>query len=226
LASTIDPVISERASALLREARNLTYQWTHELGAKLDSTHDEASRTSLRHRLCTLAATCFSTFDVSSEHLPATLASDEDFSIAMHCACIVRDNTPPRLSDDNFLYLFRMLSRHRRLLHDLEPIFSESLPTAPDQLRRSGAYNQALGRLWLGYCPPSDSSWRALPEPNSRWIFHLTKGGKEVHYNLLTGQLLIDGKPLGRLPQEIVEHRTYQSVLGSVGDQVFSFLPS
>jgi hypothetical protein len=28
--------------------------------------------------------------------------------------------------------------------------------------------------------------------------------------------LLIDGKPLGRLPREIVEHPTYASVLGTV----------
>jgi len=170
-----------------------------------------------------LAATCFSTFDVSSEHLPAAFASDEDFSIAMHCACIVRDNTPPSLSDANFPYLSRMLSRHRRLLHDLEPIFRESLPTAPDPLRRSGAYDQALAHLWPGYLPDSNPSWRALSKPNSRWIFRSTEGGQEVHYNLLTGQLLIDGKPLGRLPQEIAEHPTYESVLGSVRDQVFSF---
>ncbi|KAH9056708.1 hypothetical protein EDB87DRAFT_1824048 [Lactarius vividus] len=41
------------------------------------------------------------------------------------------------------------------------------------------------------------------------------EGGQEVHYNILTGNLLIGGKPLGRLPQQIIEHSTYRSILGT-----------
>jgi len=44
----------------------------------------------------------------------------------------------------------------------------------------------------------------------------MTLGGQEVHYDLLTGQLLVDGKQLGRLPREFVEHSTYANLLGSV----------
>ena len=220
LASTTDLDISGRACALLREVRNLTYLWIHELGGKLDSTHDETSRTGLRHQLCMLAATCLFTFDVSSEHIPAILASDEDFSIAMHCAFVVHDNTPPSLPDDDDIYLSRTLSRHRRLLHYLEPNFNHRFPGVLGNLRlsRSGAYDQALSRVWLGHRPGVSSSWYALPEPNSRWIF-CKAGEQPVHYNLLTGQLLISGKSLGKLPQKIVEHPTYASVLGSVSGQ-------
>ena len=55
-----------------------------------------------------------------------------------------------------------------------------------------------------------------LPSPNARWISCIAEGGQEIHYNLLTGQLLIGGKPLGKLPQEIIEHPTYASALGAV----------
>jgi hypothetical protein len=51
----------------------------------------------------------------------------------------------------------------------------------------------------------------------------IAEGGHEVHYDLLTGQLLINGKPLGRLPQKIVEHPTYASVLGTVSRQDVAF---
>src|ERR1019366_4422303 len=107
---------------------NLTYRWICEVGKKLESTHDETSCAGLRRRLCMLAATCFSTFDVCSKHIPVTLAPDEDISIAMQCAVIVHDNTPPSLSDDSSLHLSQMICRHRRLLHYLEPIFSQPLP--------------------------------------------------------------------------------------------------
>jgi hypothetical protein len=44
----------------------------------------------------------------------------------------------------------------------------------------------------------------------------MTQREQEVNYDLLTGQLLIDGKQLGRLPRKIMEHSTYASVLGTV----------
>lgn len=148
----------------------------------------------------------------------------EDFSIAMHCVVIVHDNTPPSLSDGNSPYLARMLSRHRRLLHHLEPTFCQLMPGVLDkaELLLADAYDNVLARL--GYRPDMSSRWHALPRPNSRWISCGTEGGHEVHYDLLTGELLVDGRPLGRLPQEIVEHPTYASVLGTVSNQTVAFL--
>jgi hypothetical protein len=211
LASTTDPNISSRACALLRDARNLTYRWICELEMKLESTHDETSCSGLRRRLLMLAATCFSTLDVCSEHILAILTTEEDFSIAIQCAVIVHDNTSPSLSGDNSVYFTRLISRHRRLLHSLEPIFSQS--------SHAGAFDHALSRLWLGFRRRTSSSWHVLPRPNSRWISCIAEGRHKVHYDLLTGKLLINGNPLGKLPQEIVEHPTYASVLGTVSGQ-------
>jgi hypothetical protein len=199
----------------------LTYRWLSEVGKKLESTDDEPSCADLRRRLCMLAATCFSTFDVCSKYIPITLASDEDYSIAIQCAVTVHDNTPQSLSGS--IYLTQTISRHHRLLHYLEPIFGQSLP-GESNLLHAGAFDHALARLWLGYRRRNSSSWHALPSPNSRWISCVSEGGHEVHYNLLTGQLLINGKPLGRLPQEIVEDPTYASVLGTVSGQIAAFL--
>jgi hypothetical protein len=211
LASTTDQNISSRACALLRDVRNLTYRWICELGKKLESTHDEESCAGLRHRLFMLAATCLSTLDVASEHIPAILSTEEDLSIAIQCAVIAHDNSSLSLSGDNSVYLTRMISRHHRLLHSLEPIFSQSL--------RVGAFDHALSRLWLGFRRRTSSSWHVLPRSNSRWISCIAEGFHEVHYDLLTGKLLVDGKPLGKLPQKIVEHPTYASVLGTVSGQ-------
>ncbi len=173
-------------------------------------TEDETSRTSLRRRLCTLAATCFSTYDVCLEHVPWTLASDDDIAIAVHCAVIVHDNSPSILKADHPRYLIRLLNRHRRLLHFLEPSLREHVQSNPS------GFDHGLASLWPGFRRQASSNWHVLSNPNSRWISCIVEGGQEVHYNLLTGQLLIGGKPLGRLPQEIIKHSTYASVLGSV----------
>jgi hypothetical protein len=161
---------------------------------------------------------------VSLEHLPGVLTKDEDFSIAMQCAIVVYDNTPSSTSDD--VYLTRMLGRHRRLLHYLEPVFSESDTNARGQaeLVHSGGYDLALSQLWLSY--RNSSRWHVLPQPNSQWISCVIEGGQRVHYDLLSGKLLIDGKRLGRLPRELVDHPTYASMFGAVSSQGHVSRPS
>jgi len=215
----MDPVISRRAYALLRKARNVTYRWICEVREKLDSVGDEASRVGLHSRLCKLAMTCFSTFDVGSEHVASVIVSEEDFSIAMQCAVIVHNNTPSP-SDNKPPYLSQLLSRHRRLLHNLEPIFGQSLllvsDRAPSRLLHAGAYDDALARLHPGYRQGNSPNWHSLPRPNSRWILCVTGEGQEVYYDLLSGEIIINGKRLGGLPKEIIEHPTYASVFGTV----------
>ncbi len=215
----MDPDISRRAYALLRKARNITYRWICEVQEKLDSVGDEASRVGLHRRLCKLAMTCFSTFDVGSEHVASVIVSEEDFSIAMQCAVIVHGNTPSP-SDDKPPYLSQLLNRHRRLLHNLEPIFGQSLLPVPDRapsrLLHSGAYDDALARLQPGYHQGKSPNWHSLPRPNSRWISCVTGEGQEVYYDLLSGELIISGRRLGGLPKRIIKHHTYVSVFGTV----------
>jgi hypothetical protein len=200
---------------LLRKVRTVTHEWINQLGSKLDMTQDETSRAKLHLRLCSLAATCLSTFDVCLEHVPNVLFSDDDFAIAVRCAVIVHDSTPS-VRDDVSPYLARLLNRHHRLLHFLEPFFLKGLRSNPS------GFDCALARLWSGCRRQRFSTWRVLPAPNSRWIFCITEGGQEIHYDILTGQLLVNGQPLGRLPKEILEHFTYTSILGKVSIQIVS----
>jgi hypothetical protein len=185
---------------------------------RLDSTQDETSRASLRHRLCMLAATCFSTFDVCPEHVPITFAIEEDVSIAMQCAVIVYDNMPSSFPGDNSYFWKRMLSRHYRLLHNLESFFGQCVPVALDGagLLHAGAYNHALARLGVDSHRRNSPNWYALLRPNSRWISCSADEAQQVHYDLLTGELRLCGKRLGRLPRNIVDHETYRKVFGYV----------
>ncbi|KAH9028426.1 hypothetical protein EDB83DRAFT_2526320 [Lactarius deliciosus] len=209
LSATRDRDICQRVYALLRKARSVAHKWTHELSSKLDTTEDETSCINLRQRLCILAATCFSTYDVCLEHVPSTLDSDADIAIAVHCAVIVHDNTPSILKDDHSRYFNRLLNRHRRLLHSLEPSLREFVQSNPL------GFDQGLASLWPGFRRQISSNWHVLPSPNSRWISCIVDGGQEVHYNLLTGKLLIGGNSLGRLPQDFVQHSTYAGLLGT-----------
>ena len=210
LSSAQDSDICKTAYELLRKSRSVAYKWVGELRSKLDETHDEVSRDSLGRRLCILAATCFSTYGVCRKHVPRILSSDLDFAVAVYCAVIVHDNTPPTLKDDDSVYLSRLLKRHRRLLYFLEPFFYEGIKSNPT------GFDDALIKLWPAFRRQNSSNWHTLPSPNSRWITCTVEAGQEVHYNVLAGKLLLGGEPLGTLPLEVMKHSTYASVLGAV----------
>jgi hypothetical protein len=210
LSAARDRDICQRAYALLRKARSVAHKWIGELSLKLDMAENRSLCTNLRRRLSILAATCLSTYDVCLEHVPWTLSSDRDIAIAVHCAVVVFDNTPLSLWLDDSRYLTRLMNRHYRLLHFLEPFLRKGMQSNPS------GFDHGLASLWPGFRRQTSSNWQVLPSPNSRWIFCIAEGGQEVHYNILTGQLLVGGNPLGRLPQGIIQHSTYASILGSV----------
>jgi hypothetical protein len=105
------------------------------------------------------------------------------------------------------------LARDRRLSHSLEPTLSKRIKD-----NRAGL-DQAISSLWSAFYV--GTKWRHHSSPNDRWLCCETQSrqgsaAQRVDLNLLDGCLLIDGKPLGRLPQEITSHPTYARIFGRV----------
>lgn len=174
--------------------------------------NDQASE--LQRQACDMAATCRATFDVEDgTHLDALLCSSADVAIAIECAIVIHDNTPPHLGH-TFLDFQKILRRDHRLSHFLEATLIEFI-----QDDKCGL-DAAITSVWSSY-RPGGRRWQQLDGPNSRWLTSFTapllsQRAQQVHYNILTGKLLVDGKPLGRLPQEIVNHSTYSRIFGQV----------
>ncbi|KAK0465634.1 hypothetical protein IW261DRAFT_1160647 [Armillaria novae-zelandiae] len=86
--------------------------------------------------------------------------------------------------------------------------------------------NLAVTSIWPAYsCYSLDT---VVHSPNHRWINTLTavdadQQSQPVHLNLLTGLLLINGKPLGRLPKDITSHATYVRIFGT---KILDIVPS
>ena len=181
---------------------------------KLQDADDDDQASELQRRACDMAATCRATFDVEDgTHLDALLCASEDVAIAIECAIIVHDNTPPHLGH-TFPDFQRLLHRDHRLSHFLEAILIDLI-----QDDKCGL-DTAIRSVWSSY-RPGDRGWRQLDGPNSRWLTSFTaplpnEQAQQVQYNILSGKLLVDGKPVGRLPQEIVSHSTYSRIFGQV----------
>ncbi|KAN0080270.1 hypothetical protein V8E55_009836 [Tylopilus felleus] len=218
LASSPNQTVSSKAFRLLRIMRSKVFSWVQELSAKLTQTpgNDE-----FRGFLRDAAAICRSTFDVDPSIIRHLLHSPEDVDILLSSAILIHDHT---LSNFSSLpaYSRLLLDRDRRLSLAIETVVSDVLQAdASDD-----GIDLAVGSLWPDYRP--GSSWTPLESPNSRWFSCKTASATDqrsqvVHFNLLDGSLLVNGKPLGRLPSKFLRHPLYNLVFGK---QVLDVIPS
>lgn len=204
--------IREDCYRFLRRARTISLHWTRVLGQTVQEEQNENKLKASTIRMLEMALTCYSTFDVDLHDLPALITSDNDIAIVTECAIIVHDRCPAMI-DDVPVLTRPILRRYWRLSSALEPILRERLSEC------SNGLNSTIKRLWAGYVP--GSSWAALETPNERWLMSETSSedgasSMLVHYNLLDGNLLINGSPLTRLPHSYESHPTFRRLFGKV----------
>ncbi|CAE6369605.1 unnamed protein product [Rhizoctonia solani] len=197
--------VAKVACKFLREARAVTHFWLEQLRAKLQSATDENDIVDYQSRVCEMAAICRSTYDVDPRHMDDVLSTPDDFIPLVTSSVCLYDHQPPDIKSAP-VHLQIILCRDRRFAHKVVPYMLSSI-------RDNDVLSKPLSKIWADY-RPGLGGLEVYRAPDSRWIATTTANDKhrrkqEVHLNLLTGQLLIDGKPLGRLPRQYVEHETY-----------------
>ncbi len=118
--------------------------------------------------------------------------------------------------------LRRLRLRDTKLSHALHSIIRQM---AVNNI--SHGLDLAVAQQWVGF-HPGPGLWRAFDFPNDRWL--VTENAttarqqpQQVCYNLLEGELLVDGKPLGRLPADYIRNEIYLRVFGV---QILRVFPS
>ncbi|EGO02914.1 hypothetical protein SERLA73DRAFT_70404 [Serpula lacrymans var. lacrymans S7.3] len=220
LSSALDEDVKQKIYCLLREVRCTTFQWVNQLSIKLEEAGDgDTQSKDFQSRVRDMAATCRATYDVDPHHLPFLLSRPNDVAAFIQCAVIIYNNLPPDL-DQLPSYSKILVERERRLSHSLENEISRRI-----QEDRTG-FDTAILSIWHGYRP--GSPWQNLEYPNENWLSSSTSNADNqqsqcLHYNVLEGRLLIDGKPLGHLPLSYIQHPTYRLVFGQ---RVSSVIPA
>ncbi|KAJ8592790.1 hypothetical protein M405DRAFT_20463, partial [Rhizopogon salebrosus TDB-379] len=207
LSSTSEESIKSLGYLLLQRIRSSTFTLLTELSARMQASSDETVSRELQGRVRDMALTCRSTFDVDGD-ASLVLTSDEDMEIYAYCAVMIYDNTPSKPGDLP-QYSQLLLERDKRCCLVLEASVRRRA-----ELYREGL-DYAVVKIWGSY--RRGTPWRALPAPNSRWLVSHTSPSSSqlpqaVHFNLVSGCLLVDGKQLGRLPSTIMQHPTYQAI--------------
>ena len=218
-----DPSIIDKALDLLRNMRSVSRDWVSILTSINYVEPEQNSK--LQQRLLKTAILCKMTFNVDTPYLTRVMSTADDLKTWVECSIYVRNNSPGEAKR-----LPRDLDRLR--LHDMKSSHALQFTIRQlslDDIRRG--LDLAIAQQW-SYFRPGLQSWNAFDSPNDRWLVTETAKAdrqplREVCYNLLEGELLVDGKLLGRLPAEYLRSDVYISIFGAQIIRVFpSDMPS
>jgi hypothetical protein len=206
----------QSAERLLKAARESTLQWISHLRDEVrNAVEADAAERAARYGFwaALLCRRTFTTFvDSDSKVNAEDLCSFVQASIALQENLVIDlAKLPSRLKN--------MLVRDMKMAYRIRRLIQNSIESNPDSL------GVAINKTW------SDSSnstgrtyshWQFLSSPNKRWVVSVITStankfivSQVVHYNFVEGHLLVDGKPLGRLPLDIRESEDVKELFGN-----------
>lgn len=203
---------------LLAIARRACLDWCRQIQLHMtnNSTRADVQQKAVV-QLLSAALLCYGTFDVDGKHIYHVLASTEDVAILGEAQITICDTTPVTRGALPLL-LRQSLLHHTIIAHKFESHLNNLLRVDGTGL------NQAVQQVWNGAV--LQSKWRTVSDDARSWLINQTSpnGSRPqiVHYNLLGGDLLVDGKPVGRLPDDLKTQTLFQQIFGPAILNVFA----
>ena len=197
---------------ILKRIRSIVCRWMEILRDLLNKATTESGVQNLQQRLLRVGMLCKLTYDVDGIHIPKVFDSDCDLSTWVFSCISIRDNVSGDTTSMS-PYTRRMYLHDQKLTLALQPVTIRLATTD-----RMVGLDQGIARVWPSFQSTSDG-WHVLSNSNGRWMTTQTEpssgfASQKVLYNVLDGELLVDGRPLGRLPKEYLRSAIYKRVFG------------
>ena len=215
LSNNTDATIVELGCGILKRCRDIAFAWVETISDVLTDADSETTINELQYRICDAALACRAAYHVDRDNID----SASDITKLVYCSILLNQNLPPDSSTPDGLRFF--IAQDLRLSNSIISVLRARIKQRPDGL------NNAITKVWSDFPPRSDWKQLACPGcPNGRWLTVSSRSRtckSTIHLNLLDGTLLINGKPIKRLPSSVTTHPTYMRILGSVCIRDISF---
>ncbi|KAJ5252865.1 hypothetical protein N7489_003275 [Penicillium chrysogenum] len=194
----------------LNNLRRSAFHWVNLVRTKASETIDDTHKTYLIAKSVHIALVCIETFN--AETIAPVFAVSADVSIFLQCCSVIR-NGRNSLTIESGSLLQMLYHRWQVLSYRSHVILAERIVEC-----KNPGLDLAIDAAWAAY--DKTSKWPRVPNDVTYWLFTRfagQSGSSEdmlLHYNLLTGELLVDGLPLARLPSEYESHPTYRNLFG------------
>jgi hypothetical protein len=197
--------------SFLNKARHVTVNWMQDLLMRLCDCENEEQSDIWASLLLEISLTCVATFDIDDQYIPMLLSNELELSILTECSITVND-LGPTISTELPNSTKRLLWQYTRTLHRMESVLMEIIIQAPSGLDKS------IQKLWSSY--KVGNGWTAIQTASTGWLetrmVSDTGDNSIVHYNVLGGNLLINGYPLSRLPRSYESNQSFIRLFGKV----------
>jgi hypothetical protein len=217
------PSIKIAASDLLRKARGIACKWTEVIRRLLAEAYNapDEDKLKLKFKLIDTAFVVASSFCVDAPHLDLVMDTAEDLLSWLNSLSVLYDEVlrefvgvSKSLSATKLIFLRRIINTGVYLESKINTIVAQH----PKVL------SQFTKERWSA-AKDFKSEWTKL-EGDRREVFECENVVSEegtthvVHIDVVLGKFLVDGCPVGKLPEEIVSTKEYQRVFETANFQV------
>ncbi|KAI1385560.1 uncharacterized protein F4822DRAFT_432413 [Hypoxylon trugodes] len=217
--------IGQGCLVLLILVRDIALKWIKTLEDQVQRTTDDDIRADLRLKIAKIGLICVDTFEIDDIYLRTVLASQEEACKMIRCFITIQDGLLyiPKKSESLTEIMQR---RWERLGYRGFAILANEI-----LVENSSALDDAIKETWTAFRPVN--KWVVLPNPYHHWLEGRSipeneSGDRQlvINFSLLTGELLVNGSPLSRLPREYERDSIYSTLFGkSVLEVVPSSVP-
>lgn len=197
---SVNTSCKDHALGILHKIRTIAAEWMHTISARAHAAEEQEHRTVFVTKGVEIALLCSFAYDVDDQHLSTILTDEENTSRLIEAAVAVQqgENSHPWKDLHSKLLLFR----HKRLLHRCYSLLSQN----------QAGLDLALRQVWSSY-KAGTSGW-SLVSTAPHWVTTETSDRMQVHLDLLSGEVRVNGVPLGLIPSQYRNQPLYGTLFG------------
>ena len=213
LSLTSSTYVQNRCLLFLMEARSIGMEWLHRLKRRVAASSDQNQRNDLLSRVTEVALMCVSTFNVETNFHGRVLEQPSATSTLIQCCIIIHEYGQYVKSEALDLY--------DTMIHSWMCLMYRIYPSLSSYLLENDitGLNAAVQENWSAFRANPQDRWTTLSRECCHWLW-TRSDSLAIYFNLLTGELLVNGAPLGRLPSKYVKHPMYKLLFKNSGIEV------
>lgn len=204
--------MEEQLLGLVKRCREVSYRWLHLTQDRLDAITDKEQAAEFQLVVLDIALVCSNSFYAEQRHLENILSDTGQASILLEvstCICnsasvFTKDNADDDVDGINLQTLMR--DRWVQVMHRSRVILGASI------CKGNTCLDISIRKHWPAFSP--NGGWKLLTGDAFCWL-ETSFEGLQLHFNLLTAELLVNGHPQSRLPDPYLEDERYRQIFGS-----------
>jgi hypothetical protein len=216
LSLTSSDIVANNCLAELATLRQTAFKWANHLHSRAYNAAVDSERLDFRLKAVQIGLICANTFNLEDHRLNQALSIAKYSSIWVQC-CILIHEEIATISSASDIMTAILYQRWKDIALRGSTILARGI------LQDSKFLDNAVLESWSAY--EAGSSWQKVPESSGHWLVTHTAPNASgdslsVHFNVLTGGLLVNGLPLTRLPSQYETHSNYRKLFGTATIEV------